>query len=234
LNKSLLANLNTFNWIGNVDWANQVVITWHNSPIQTVDDAVVHESSFGSAGAGSISTQVPAMLNSLVGTRFKIVMGYPGPGNLLVAMERGEVDATLFTWAAIKSLRPDYVTQHLINIITQVGLKPDDELPNVPLMRDLAKTPSDRAIMDYLARSVAVGRPVATTPDVPAERVAALRQAFDDTLKDPEFVEDARRQHLEIMAMSGADLQQIVKGLVDAPPDLLADVRKSIQVTQGR
>jgi tripartite-type tricarboxylate transporter receptor subunit TctC len=98
-------------------------------------------------------------------------------------------------------------------------------------MRDLARNSTDQATLDYLAKSVEVGRPVATTPGVPVERVRILRKAFDDSLKDPEFIKEAEAQNLEIMGMSGEDLQQIVKDLIEAPPDLLARVRQAIQVT---
>ena len=118
-----------------------------------------------------------------------------------------------------------------MRVITQGGRTPHPDLPNVPLMRELAKDAESQAILDYVSKATAVGRPVGTTPDTPKDRVAALRKAFDDTLNDPEFKAESDKQKMEISPMSGAELQQLITDLIDAPKDLLEKVR---QVTNAR
>ena len=227
--KGLQTDLNTFNWIGNINHSNQLILSWKTSPIQSMKDAIDKHSNFGSVALGNINSQVPAMLNSLAGTQFKIVLGYRTSGDMLLAMERGEIDSTLLTWASLKSTRPDYVSKNLVNIIAQVGIEKDPQLPNVPLMRDFARREQDKAALDYLSKSVLVGRPVATTPGVPEDRVQILRKAFDDMLLDPDFVKEAAQQNLEVAPMHGKELQQLVKELIEAPPSVLDRVREAIQ-----
>jgi hypothetical protein len=108
-------------------------------------------------------------------------------------------------------------------------MEKDVDLPNVPLMRDLAKTPEEKQILDFMSLSVSIGRPIATTPSAPAERVAALRKAFDDTFKDPEFIADAERQRLEIHAMTGEQLAQLIKGVIETPADIRDKVKLAIE-----
>lgn len=226
LNKGLQADMKTFNWIGNMSDSNQLTVTWHTSPTKTIEDAMTRETVIGATGAGSISTQVPAVLNNVVGTKFKVIFGYPGGADINLAMERGELEGRATNpWASYVSVTPHYVAEKKLNILVQVGMRKDKDLPNVPLMRDLAKTPEQKAILDYISKAVAVGRPVGTTPNVPQDRVAALRKAFDATLVDPAFVAEADKQKMEISAMNGEELQQIIADIIDAPIDLLEKVR---------
>jgi hypothetical protein len=110
-----------------------------------------------------------------------------------------------------------------------MGMTKDDDLPNVPLMRDLAHDPGGQAVLDFMSKSVSVGRPVATTPGVPAERVAALRKAFDETFKDPAFIAEAKKQRAELQPMTGAELERVVRDIIGAPADLRERVKQAIQ-----
>jgi tripartite-type tricarboxylate transporter receptor subunit TctC len=232
LNKGLQADMKTFNWIGNMSDSNQVTVAWHTSPTKTIEDAMTRETVIGATGAGSISTQIPAVLNNVVGTKFKVIFGYPGGTDVNLAMERGEVEGRATNpWASYVSTTPHFISEKKINLLVQVGVRKDRDLPNVPLMRELAKTPQDQAILDYVSKAVSVGRPVGTTPGVPKERVEALRKAFDATLQDAEFKTEADKQKMEINPMTGAELQQLIADLIDAPKDLLEEVR---QVTTSR
>jgi tripartite-type tricarboxylate transporter receptor subunit TctC len=230
LNKSLQADMNAFNWIGNVSATNQLLITWHTSKIRTLKEAQEKETVFGAAGAGSISVQLPAAFNALYKTQFKIIMGYPGTGELLMAMERGEIDGADFTWGSLRAMRPDFMTKKLVNFIVQIGLAKESALSDIPLMSELAKTPDEKSVSDYITKSVTVGRPVATTPGVPPERVALLRRAFDAAVRDPGYLHEAETQNLELKPMSGQDLQQLVRDLLSAPPAVLDLVRHAMQV----
>jgi tripartite-type tricarboxylate transporter receptor subunit TctC len=226
LNKSLQADMRAFNSVGNMSNSNQVTVTWHTAPTKTFEDALKRETVIGATGAGSISTQIPSVYNAILGTKFKIIFGYPDGTDVNLAMERGEVDGRATNpYASYVATTPHYLKDKLINIVMQVGLEKDKNLPDVPLMRDMAKNDDDRAVLDYVSKAVAVGRPVGTTPDVPKERVAALRKAFDDTIKDPEFTAEADKQRMEISPMTGAELQQIIDDLITAPPALLERVR---------
>ena len=232
LNKGLQADMNTFNWIGNMSDSNQTTVTWHTSPTKTIFDAMKRETVIGASGAGSSSTQIPAVLNNVVGTKFKVIFGYPGGAEIDLAMERGEVEGRAANpWASWKSTKADWLKDNKINLLIQIGIRKAADLPNVPLMRDLAKNPDDQAILDYFSKSISVGRPVGTTPGVPKERVEALRAAFDATLNDPEFKAEAEKQKMEISPMTGAELQQLIADLIDAPKDLLEKVR---QVSSSR
>jgi tripartite-type tricarboxylate transporter receptor subunit TctC len=230
LNPSFQADLREFNWVGNMSSAGQVVVTWHTSPTRTLDDAMTRATVIGVTGAGSISVQLGAVLNNVIGTKFKLVVGYPDGNDVNLAMERGEVEGRCSSpWPSYLAATPHYVHDKLITPIVQVGLEKEPDLQNVPLLRDLAKTAQERQILDFMSQAVAIGRPIATTPGVPAERVAALRKAFDEALRDPAFTADAERQRLEIRAMSGVELAGLVRQVIETPPDLRERVKLAIQ-----
>jgi tripartite-type tricarboxylate transporter receptor subunit TctC len=234
LNPSFKADLRTFNWIGNMSDSNQVLVTWHTSPTKTLDDAFKRVTVIGVTGAGSISTMIPAAMNTVIGTRFRIIAGYPDGPDVNLAMERGEVEGRgTNPYASYVAMTPNYVRDHLINMLVQVGSKRDPAIPTVPLLSDYAKTDEQRQILDFFSKAVSVGRPIATSPEVPKERVTALRRAFDATLKDPEFIADAKKQNAEISPMSGEELQQLIDDMVGAPPAVLAKVKAAIQAKKG-
>jgi tripartite-type tricarboxylate transporter receptor subunit TctC len=231
LNPSFQADLRDFHWVGNLSSSNQLMVTWHTSPSKTWADFFKRETTIGSTQAGSISVQMPAIYNNILGTKIRIVFGYPDGRDVNLAMERGEVEGRATNpWASYVAVTPDYVANKRIIPIIQVGMKKDPDLPDVPLLRDQkAKTPEDQAVLEFMSKATVVGRPIATTPGVPPERVAALRRAFDLTLKDPDFIREAKTQRAEIDAMTGAELAQIVNELIAAPPDLRERVKLAIQ-----
>jgi tripartite-type tricarboxylate transporter receptor subunit TctC len=235
LNPSFQADLRDFPWIGNVSSSNQILVTWHTSPTKTLDQLMTRETVIGSSQAGSISVQMPAVLNNIVGTKIKIVFGYPDGRDINLAMERGEVEGRATNpWASYLATDPHYVQQKLIIPIIQMGMEKEADLPHVPLMRDLARNAADKAVLDFMSKAVSVGRPIATTPGVPAERVAALRKAFDDTLKDPAFIQEAKTQRAEIQPMTGVQLAQIIREIIEAPPELRERVKIVIQPSNAR
>jgi tripartite-type tricarboxylate transporter receptor subunit TctC len=230
LNPTLEADLREFNWIGNMSSHNQVTVVWHTSKTQSWEDALKRETVLGTTGAGSISTQVPALYNNILGAKFRLVVGYPDGTDVNLAMERGEVEARATNpWVSYKATTPHLVQQKLIRPIVQIGMTKEADLPDVPLMRDLAKNPEDRQIVDFVSRAVAVGRPIATTPGVPADRVLALRKAFDATLTDPAFLADSEKQRMEIRAMTGQELARLVKDIIETPPAIRDKVKVAIE-----
>jgi tripartite-type tricarboxylate transporter receptor subunit TctC len=223
----LKADLREFNWIANIVHSNQLLVVWHTSPTKTLEDAKNRETTIGTTGAGSASVQYPAFYNNVLGTKFKIVFGYPGGQHIDLAMERGEVEGRgtnpYSGWMASK---PTWIPEGKIIPLIQAGVEKEPALPNVPLILDQKVKPEDQPLLEFMARGATVGRPLATTPGVPAERVAALRKAFEETIKDPEFIAAAKQENLEINPMSADKLVDVINGLLDAP----ADVRDRVKV----
>ena len=209
-----------FSWIGNQIAGTNVLATWYASGVATIEDAKRREVTIGATGSGS--SQQPKLMNQLIGTKFKIVLGYQGGSQINLAMERGEVDGRTNTLASFKSVNPDWMRDKKINILTQIALTKSPELPDVPLLLDLASNDDDRILLKLISTSATIGRSIVSTPAVPAERVQALRRAFDATMKDPRFLEDAARAKIDYNPMTGETLERIVAEVM-ATPRPLAD-----------
>lgn len=220
------------NWIGNPNADNNVLTTWHTSPVKTIEDAKKIEVTMGATGYNT-SSQYPTVLNATAGTKFKVILGYPGGNEINLAMERGEVAGRgSNAWASYKSTRPDWIKDNKINILVQIGLRKASDLPNVPLLMDTATNDVDRAALRLLSAPTTIGRPFFAPPNVPAERVKALRAAFDAMIKDKAFLEEAKKLNLDIDPVGGEDLQKIVADIIDAPADVkkrLADILSLVE-----
>lgn len=230
---NLKADMGAFQWIGNVTTSNPVLVTWHSSKVKTLDDARREVAHLGTSGAGSISAQLPAVYNNLLGTKFKVIYGYEGDDS--IAMEREEIDGRASnTWASYKATLPGWVRDKKLNYILQVGLKKDPELQEVPLLRDLAKDEEQKQIFEFFSNVAALTRPMATSPGVPADRVAALRKAFMATMQDPEFLAEAARQSAEVgPSMDGETVQRLTLEILQTPKPLLEKVGKVMQHRAG-
>ena len=182
-----------FNWIGNLAVVNNIMFVSAASGVATMDDAKKKTLSIGATGASSPSVLYPQVSNNLLGTKFKVVPGYSGGGDINLAVERRELDGRgSDSWASMKSTHADWLRDRKINILFQVGPRREPDLPDVPLWSELGESEGQRQILEILSGDVAVGRPILTTPDVPADRVRALRKAFDETLADPQFIAAAQ------------------------------------------
>lgn len=233
LNTSFKADLTKFNWIGNLSDSNQIIQTWHTSKTKTLEDAMQRETIVAASGAGSISAMVPAALNTLLGTKFRIII-YQEGNEPILAMERGEVEGRgTESFATTMSVFPQNVTEKRINILVQIGLKKDKLLPHVPLLLEFARTEQQRQIFEFFSRAVVISRPVATTQDVPKERVEALRRAFDKAVADEEFKAEALKYRAEISPMTGEVTQQIVNDLINAPAEVRQKVRDAFLAKTG-
>lgn len=229
LNSSLRVDLRTFHWIGNVVNANQLLVVWHTSQTKTLEQAKVRTTTIGATGAGSVSAQLPAFYNNVLGTKFKIIMGYKAGQEVDLSMERGEVEGRgTNTYTGYMASKPHYLRDNLIVPLVQVGLAREPELPNVPLLLEQDVPPADRPLLEFMSKAITVGRPVATTPGVPQERVRALRNAFDLTIKDPIFIEEARRENAEVRPMTGAELAKVIDDLITAPAGIRERVREAM------
>ncbi len=214
-----------FQWIGSVAPTVEAMITMVASNIRTVEDAKKREVIAGSNGASGITYMYPLMMNDMLGTRFKMVTGYPGSGQLNLAMERGEVDARNNSWTSIKSTKPNWIKDKLIHVLVYSGPQQDD-LPGVPHFLEMIQNPEDRAVARVVTSGGSLGRPFTVAPGVPTDRVAALRTAFTDMLKDPEFIKDATSMRIELQPISHQELKKVIDDLFATPDHLKERARK--------
>jgi tripartite-type tricarboxylate transporter receptor subunit TctC len=210
-----------FNWIGNPTADNNLLVAWYTANVKTLDDVKAKEVVLASTGINT-SSQYAQALNSIAGTRFKIILGYPGAAEMGLAMEKGEVMSHTAPWAAWKASHPDWIRDKKINIIFQVGLRRSKELPEVPLFMDYATNDLDRSALRLFSSAAALGRPLFTAPGVPQERVDALRKAFDETVRDKDFLAAAAQSGLDIDPVPGFELQRIVSEIVASPKEVTA------------
>ncbi len=219
-----------FNWIGNMVMVNNIMITWAESGVRTIDDAKKRSVAIGATGASSPSVIYPTVANNLFGTQFKIVSGYPGGGDIMIALERREVDGRgSNSWASLKANNPAWIKDNKVNILFQVGPHREPDLPGPPLLTELAQNEEQKQILEVVSGDAAIGRPVLTAPDVPAERVRALRKAFDDVMRDPAFQEAAKKAQMYFNPMGGEELQKIVNRIVSPSPQVIEKVKEAIR-----
>jgi tripartite-type tricarboxylate transporter receptor subunit TctC len=231
LAEGMNVDMKKLNWIGNITSSNEVIVAWHTSPVKTFEDARKTPIFLGVAAAASAGAKFGAVANNLLGTKFKVVYGYPGAADLNLAMERGETQGRANgLWATIKSTTPDWITAKKVYPLIQIGLKREPELPDVPLLSDLATNERDRAVLDFVTKGAMVGRPFAVASAVPKDRVEALRRAFDRTMKDPAFLADSERIKAEISPTSGEEMQRLIADIVDAPADVRARAKQAMEL----
>jgi tripartite-type tricarboxylate transporter receptor subunit TctC len=233
IDRTLKVDLRTLNWIGNMSETNEFFFTAKGSPTKTLQDARMRETPVAATGIGSIMTQLAAVYNNMLSTRFKVIYGYPSGPDMTLALERGEVEGRSTSNPQVLGLsKAEVVAKY--NFLIQAGLHKLAGYEEVPLLRALAGNAEQQAVFDFISKAVVVARPIATNADVPPERVKALRHAFDAAMADPQFVDEARRQNLEIAATSGEDMQRIVGEMLATPPEILARVAQAIQIKSAQ
>lgn len=205
-----------FAWIGNTTSSPNLINSWHTTGITHVTDVFNRELTVG-APMGTSAAIYPRALNMLTGTKFRIITGYKGGNDVSIAMERGEVGGRgSNSWAAWKATRPDWLAEKKIHILVQVGLERHPELPDVPLMMELARSPQDREVLRFLSADTSISRTIVATPGIPSDRIAALRRAFDATMKDPVFLADAAKTRMDITPMSGEKARKVAEEILTA------------------
>ena len=215
----------SFGWIGNTTASPNLISAWHTTGIKTIQDAMARELVIGSPAATS-GVIYPTAMNVLVGTKFKIVTGYPSGTYVNLAMERGEVGGRgSNSWASWKATKPEWVKEGKLYHLVQVALKRDPELSDVPLMEEMANSPQDAEVLRFLSADVAISRAFVTTPDVPAARLKALRRAFDSMIADPAFLADAEKANIDISATTGEAAQEVATNIVNAAPAVVAKAK---------
>jgi tripartite-type tricarboxylate transporter receptor subunit TctC len=211
-----------FLWIGASDFDNQNVYTWYAANIKSIEDTKKREVLMGGTGAGSYTTLWPTLMNNLLGTKFKMVMGYKATTEIHLAMQRGEVQGRAGNYfSSLRSQNPDWLRDKKIDFLAQIGSDRDPDFPDVPLLTDLAKNDEQRRIFRLFSGEIGLGRPILTTPDVPADRLAALRKAFQETVNDPAFREDAKKADLGVHPLTADKLKAISESILDTPAALV-------------
>ena len=215
-----------FTWIGSANNEVSVCVAWKTSGITKLEDTLTKELVVGGTGQAADTDQFPRVLNGVLGTKFKVVTGYPGGNDVTLAMERGEVKGRCgWSWSSVISTHKRWIEDGSIIVLVQLSLHKHPDLPKVPLVMDFAKTDDQRQIFKLIFARQVMGRPYLAPPGIPKDRVEALRQAFDATMKDPEFLADVQRATLSLGPMAGEDLQNLIVQVSHLPSDMLEKVR---------
>jgi tripartite-type tricarboxylate transporter receptor subunit TctC len=209
-------------WIGSIGKLQNICATWFQSPIKTVAAAREREVVVAAAGATSNTAIVPHVLNTLLGTRFKVIAGYDPGAGLNLALEGREVEGICgLSWSTLKASRPDWIREQKLNVILQMAFDKLPELADVPGALDLVADPVDRQILELILIRQEMGRPLVAPPGVPADRIAALRAAFDATMQDPEFLAEAQRFQMEIDPLTGDQIGRLLAKAYAAPREIV-------------
>ena len=231
-NKKAMFDPSKFTWLGSANNEVSVCIAWHESPIQTLDDFLTMPMIVGGTGPGADTDTFPKVLNNILGTKLRLVTGYPGGNDINLAIERGELQGRCgYSWSSLKSRFPQWLTGKKVQILLQMSTAKHPDLPDVPFVMDLAKTDKDRKVLELVFARQAWGRPFAAPPGVPADRVKALQAAFMATMKDADFLADAKKQKLEIAPISGEKIKQLIAALYASPKDLVEAAKEAAEKT---
>jgi len=218
-----------FTWLGSVGNDVSVCVAWHAAAVKTWDDLLIKDFVVAAAGMSTDTGVFALVLKNLFGARMKIISGYPGGAEISKAIETGEVDGRCgWSWSGVKASKPDWLEQKKINVLVQLGLQRTGDLPFVPLITDLAKTDEQRQILKLVFGPQEFAWPFVAPPDLPADRKQILRAAFDATLRDPEFLDDAKKMALEVNPVSGRAVEALIDELYGTPADVAAKARRII------
>jgi tripartite-type tricarboxylate transporter receptor subunit TctC len=212
------------NWIGSPSRDTTVCAARKDAEVKTLADLYRNELSVGGTGSGADTAIYPQFLSALLGLKFKLVKGYQGSNEIQLAMERGEVQGICLAYDSLS--RGTLARSNQINVLLQASLTPDPRMRDVPAVLDAARSEEDRKALELFFARAAIGRPFVAPPDVPAERVAALRTAFDATLRDPAFLDDARKQNLNVVPVNSTELAKIIAEAYKTPPTI---VKRTLQ-----
>jgi tripartite-type tricarboxylate transporter receptor subunit TctC len=216
-------------WLGSTNRETQVLYVWHSTPVQKLTDIASTETVMGAQAPGSTQYDYPMLMNAMFGYKFKVINGYESTPKIHLAMERGEVHGTLANWSTLKAINANWIAEKKIKMLTQLALKKSPELPDVPLIFEFAKSEADQQTLRFALARLEYGRPFFLPPNVPAERVAALRRAFDATMKDPAYLAEADKLKIEVDALTGEQVAALVEQVTRTPPELVERVRKAME-----
>jgi tripartite-type tricarboxylate transporter receptor subunit TctC len=216
-------------WIGTPAKETNVCIAYHTAPVKTVQELTAKQLILGDTGPGTGTRSYPKALNELIGTKFKLVGGFPASSDVFLAMERGEVDGICESLDSIKIRRPAWIPDKKIAILFQGGAAPNPELKDVPFVLDLARTAEAKQAIEFLYAGQGIGRPFVAPPDMPAERLKMLRDAFNATMTDADFVAEAKKLKLEIEPETGEHLAALIEKIYATPKPIVDRVTSLIK-----
>ena len=218
-------------WLGTPTTETNVCIASNTDKVKvkTVDDLYTKELIVGDTGVGTGTHSYPKALNALLGMKFKIIGGFPSSSDVFLAMERGEVDGICESLDSVSGKRPDWLPQKKVTILFQGGAAPNPELKGIPFVNDLAKNADDKTAIEFLYAGQGIGRPFIAPPDMPADRVKMVQDAFSATMKDPEFVADAKKQKLDVDPEDGEHLAALIKKIYATPKPIVDKIGELIK-----
>jgi tripartite-type tricarboxylate transporter receptor subunit TctC len=216
-------------WLGSLNRDTYVIFAWHTSGIRTIQDAMARELILGNTGGGNENVTYPLMLNQVAGTRFRLVRGYKGGADVAIAIERGEVQGRAIAWTTLKVDHAQWIAENNLHILVQLTTRAHPDLPNVPLALDLARSEQDSKLFDLMLAPLEAGRPFAVPLDTPADRIAALRAAFEAVAQDPNFQAELKARGASVELTPGAAIQALADRLYKSPKELIDRARRISQ-----
>src|ERR1700736_5792131 len=228
--KGAQSHADKFTWIGSANNEVSVCVAWKTSGITRFEDVFEKELIVGGWGQAADTDQFPRILNGVLGTKFKIVSGYPGGNDITLAMERGEVKGRCgWSWSSVLSTHKRWVEDGSMKVLVQLSLHRHPGLPDVPLIMDFAKTDEQQQIFKLIFARQVMGRPFLTPPDIPQDRTGALHTAFSDTMQDPGFLADAEKTQLESTPVAGDAIEKLVTEVYQTPKAIAAKAAEFIR-----
>ncbi len=218
-----------FNWIGRTTDVVDIVMTWHTSKVRNIEDLRRIETPIATTGAGSPTDGFPKLLNALAGTKFRLVSGYQGSASGMLAMERGETDASSTSWGTLKSSKSDWLRDKRINLLLFYMGGRIPEAPHVPAAGEMGVTEEGRQILKLYSSGADIGRSFVAPPGTPAERVAELRRAFDLSMADASLREEVRRSDADFAPLTGAEMQTMIANILNSPPALINRMKQILE-----
>jgi tripartite-type tricarboxylate transporter receptor subunit TctC len=226
---SVKYDVRKFNWLISTAPINSVVAIWHTAPATTIEGVKKTQVVMGSTGKSSETYITPALMNAFLGTKFKIVTGYKGTGNIHIAMEQGELHGRAASWEGIVSTKQYWIDRKQIAVLAQSGLFKEPGLTDVPRLVDLAPDDETRAIFEFVGSGSTLGRVFVMPPGVPAPRVAGVQKAFDSLVKDPRFIAAAKKHKVDIAPRYADEIRALVLKTVSAPESVIARTKAAIK-----
>jgi tripartite-type tricarboxylate transporter receptor subunit TctC len=231
--KGALFDALKFTWLGSTSNEVSTCVAWHDAPVKKAEDLFTKELTVGASGAASPSAVFPYLFNAILGMKIKVINGYASSATILTALEAGELNGfCAWGWVPMKAMRADWIREKKFNVLFQIGLAKHRDHPETPLILDLAKTKEDRDLLEVLVAPQVFARPFAAPPGIPDERARALRDAFNATVRDPAFIEEAERLVLEPDLVDAAMLESVLHRIYNAPKPLLDRAKAALAAGQ--
>jgi tripartite-type tricarboxylate transporter receptor subunit TctC len=218
-----------FSYIGRMSGVLETIIIWHEAQAKTMEDVRKYVTVAGSTGPTSPSEGYPRLLNAFAGAKFRIISGFGGTAEIMIAMERREIDAVENSWTSIVRTRKEWLDSKKINVVVQAQLERSKELPNVPTLVEMGHSPDDKAALAFYTSSAAVSRSLLGAPGIPPDRLRALREAFMATTRDPAFLADVKQSQSEFDPAPGEYLEDLARKVAATPKSIVERTAAALQ-----